>query len=320
MMQRQAFRVSDALRCMLVNAPRGENLACPRQSFSGARTLQNALLWKDALSQPRDRVTLAAWQGIRTGGLVSARTRSGERAWEIDRLYLPENCSDLPAGQLDTNHSPDTAPIELLEQLVQALGWRAAERVFLRLTEGSPIIPAAQRSGFFPSFQETMLEGWGGGTTSKGSQSAVTIRERLPHDDYALFQLFSAAAPVAVRESLGLTFDQWRDSREPHCRKGTEWVLETDDGRISAWLGIWPGRPGEEVELMLDPRHPELLSDLVELALARPGWQRWLVPDYQAMVIDRLRYRGFHEVGQYTMLNKRVTAPVLAHGMAPMEA
>jgi hypothetical protein len=344
MTQRQAFRVSDALRCMLVNAPRGENLACPRQSFSGARTLQNALLWKDALSQPRDRVTLAAWQGIRTGGLVSAKTRSGERVWEIDRLYLPQPRFELTNGSNGSNPAPnsfsDAAALGLLDQLVTTLGSRSAERIFLRLTEDSPILPLAQRCGFFLFLRETVLEGPGGaalagtvppatsnGTASNGitsniSPRAVEIRERLPQDHYALFQLFTAATPVAVRESLGLTFDQWRDAGEQRCSQGVEWVMAVE-GRICAWLGVWPGRQGcqlEEVELLLHPRHTELLTDLLELAFSRPGGQRWRVPDYQGMVLDQLGYRGFHEVGQYTMLNKRVAAPVVSRGMAPVEA
>ena len=164
--------------------------------------------------------------------------------------------------------------------------------------------------------------------TSNGSTSAVEIRERRPQDHYALFQLFTAATPVAVRESLGLTFDQWRDAGEQRCSQGVEWVMAVE-GRIRAWLGVWPGRPGhqghqghqmEEVELMLHPRHTELLVDLMELALARPGGQRWRVPDYQGMVLDQLGYRGFHKIGQYTMLNKRVAAPVVNRGMAPVEA
>jgi hypothetical protein len=71
---------------------------------------------------------------------------------------------------------------------------------------------------------------------------------------------------------------------------------------------------------MLHPRHPEQLPGLLDLALNRPGPQRWLVPDYQPMVVDQLRYRGFHEVGRYILLNRMVAAPVVCRGMAPVEA
>ena len=354
----QSFRISDALRCTLLNVPRGSNLACPRESLSGVGlTRRSALLWQNAVLQPKNRVALARWEGIRLGGLVSARTRTGHRAWEIDGFYLPSadfgrpnngNSHSDGIGRFDAALLPDAGSLELLEQLILVVGCRSAERVFLRLPSDSPALTLARRSGFMPCFTETLLEGYGGpgfrttipapaisaneGPVIQGPviQGQGELRPRLPQDDYALFQLFCAGTPVAVREALGLTFDQWRDAREPHFGKAPggrqqEWVAECAGqtgraGRTVGWVGINPRRQAVEAEIMAHPDHPEVLSQLLDFALARPGLQRWLTPNYRENVADRLCRHGFRAVAQYTMLVKLVAVPALRYGMAPMEA
>ena len=343
----QSFRISDALRCTLLNTPREPNLACPRESMAGTVPgRQSALLWKSAVLQPKNRVALACWQGLRLGGLVSARTRTGHRAWEIDGFYLPNQGFDRtnpgnghPYGKGNGKDYGKEGPaaaqlseadsLELLEQLIVAVGWRSAERVFLRLPLDSPALPLARRSGFTPCFAETLLEGYGGpglGAVSPEDRTAAAgeLRPRLPQDDYALFQLFCAATPVAVREALGLTFDQWRDAREPYLgkapgRRRQEWVAEVT-GRLVGWVGINGRWSAADAEVMAHPNHPERLAQALDFALARPGLQRWLVPDYREPVVERLRRRGFVPMARYTMLVKLVAVPALRYGMAPVEA
>ena len=132
----------------------------------------------------------------------------------------------------------DAAALELLEQLIAAVGWRSGERIFLRLAANCPALPLARRSGFHPCFNETLMVGYGGmnpnpysggrlGAAVKGSPAGPgggpergNLRPRRPAEDYALFQLFCASTPVAVRDALGLTFDQWQAAREPLFRQG----------------------------------------------------------------------------------------------------
>ena len=377
----QTLRISDALRCILLNTPKGSNLACSRGSFTSSRIREKAVFWKQVLTQRRNRITLLWWNGFRLGGLASARTRAGRRVWEIDHLYLP-----TPDLGPQTNHngrhaSSEATSLEILEQLSQLAGWQSAERIFLRLPWDSPVIPLARRTGFFPSFQETLLEGMGEPASKNGAGPlelefpsilrqatwtshfgklrtgsgqaqdkrefpqdkgelpqyeqeppfvvslsnheqrvcAHTLRDRLPQDDFALFQLFSATTPATARMALGLTFDQWQDAQEPTARKKQEWVTESKC-RITGWLslssshGVWQGR------IMAHPDHPQVLPAMVNLALSHAGPQRWLVPDYQKAVQDQLLEHNFREVARYTMLIKTVTVPVMCPGMAPVEA
>ena len=130
-----AFRVSDALRCMLVDAPGGANLAAPTESVVRCRPLHNSTFWRQSLARRSDRVTVGDWNGLDLASMASARIRSGVRAWEVDRLHLKE---------------PDSSQaLDLLEKIVQGAGSRGAERVFLRVPCDSPVVDVARRVGFF---------------------------------------------------------------------------------------------------------------------------------------------------------------------------
>ncbi len=319
----QTLRISDALRCILLNAPRGPNLACPREALSGSACPRNAQLWKDTLAQNRQRISMVWWQGLSLGGLASARVRSGPRVWEIDRLYL----AGAAASSHDLHGQMDQGSLEwagewvsLLERLVQGAGERGAERVFLRLPRDHAGIPIARQAGFFPYFHETMWEGGQGASIPAGPEGkGAAPGARLAQDSFALFQLYSAATPLPVREALGLTLDQWQDSQDPQSRRRREWTL-SHGGRITGWLGLHTHRQEVQGEVLVHPDHPETLPALMALALTQAGRHRWLVPEYQPMVMSQLRQREFQPVAEYTMLATTVAAPVLRPGMAPMEA
>jgi hypothetical protein len=240
--------------------------------------------------------------------------------WEIDHFYLPAgNIRQQPDGN-DINDIQSTAALEVLERLVQIAGCRSAERVFLRLPSHSPAICLAQRTGFFPYFEEVLMEGTGNQIAGAGNYSSGSFRVRQPEDEHPLFQLFLATTPAPVREALGLTFDQWKDAQEP-CTKGRqEWLQEGHNGKLVGWLGLLPHRGIVEGKVMVHPDHPDVLSQLVNLALSTPGAHKWLVPGYQEPVCDQLGYRGFQERARYTMLIKKVAVPVMQSGMAPVEA
>ena len=337
----QAFRITDALRCTLLNAPRGPNLACPRPALSSSRSaLPGAWLWRNVVLQPRDRVALAHWRGTHLAGLVSARTRAGHRAWEIDGLYLP---ADTFAGVAPNNGGSTDGDgrfydlgeagadsLTLLEHLLQEVGERSGERVFLRLGSKSPALALAKRSGFVASFNETLLAVPGlapvNGPANLPQESFIQerLRPRLAADNYGVFQLYCASVPVRVRQALGLTFDLWQDAREPDCGRVAagqqqEWVVDHSN-RIVGWLRIGARGGSSGAEVMAHPDHPDLLFRLVDFALARDPRLRWLVPDYREPVANRLRSRGYRQVAEYTLLVKMVAVPALRYGMAAVEA
>ena len=313
----QTFQISDALRCTLANAPRGPNFACPRESSAGWGVLRPATIWREAFAQPRDRITLVSWDGMRHQGLVSARVRAGRRVWEVDRLYLADIRS--PVNERLHYYPAEAPPLQLLEHLIESAGMRQAERVFLRLPSDSPILTVAQRTGLFPYYEESLLERLDRGAHHNGAATPEGLRERLPEDDYPLFQLFSATTPQKARVALGLTFDQWRDAQETHRRSRSDWVT-VRNGRLTGWLRLWSCDGEETGEVLAHPDHAESLRALVHLAMARRGTTKWLVPGYQEMTKSLLLHQGFQETDRYFMLIKTMAVRALSHGMAPVEA
>ena len=285
----------------------------------------------DATPQPAGAGPLA---GTRLTGLVSARTRSGPRAWEVDGLYLPATApTENGHGHGEDGCKLDQAnadTLALLEDLFQAVGERSGERIFLRLPTESPTLTLARRSGFIVACNETLVEGPGslqlnGGDGETGDHpTASGLRPRLPSDEYGVFQLYCASVPARVRQAMGLTFDQWHDGREAPTRGVTparqqEWVAE-ESGRIVGWVRLAGRGKSVGAEVLAHPDHPDLLFRMVAFASCRYPCLRWLVPDYQAPVRDRLTGRGGRQLGEYTMMVKMVAVPALQYGMAPVEA
>lgn len=213
----QTLRISDALRCILLNSPKGPNLACSRGCLTSSRTREKAILWKQTLTQRRNRITLFWWNGWRLAGLASARTRAGRRVWEIDQLYLPAPDPGLQTNHNGRHNSGDAASLEILEQLGQLAGWQSAERIFLRLPWDSPVIPLARRTGFFPNFQETLLEGRGEHVSNNG----VGLRERK----------FTSILRQATSSGSG----EAQDKRQPPPDK---WELPQDEPGLPFLVGL----------------------------------------------------------------------------------
>ena len=319
----QTFHISDALRCILLNAPRGPNLVCAQSVCSANKAPLNVSLWKNVLTQRRNRLTAVQWKGMQLDGLVSAKLRAGRRAWEIDHLYLPLDSASTLINDGDFSQSlplqSRSAHLELLEQAVQNVGTRLGERIFLRLPQYSPIATLVRRVGFFPYYEGTVMEGMWGMTSPGHATVPEGLHDLKQGDAFALFQLFSATTPATIREALGVTFDHWQDAQEIPIGKGQQWVME-HQGHITGWLRLVPKGVSYEGEMMVHPDHPDLLPALLRMALTQTGIGRWLVPDYQGRLARHLEDSGFHKLAKYTMHIKTVAAPVTRPGMAPVEA
>lgn len=337
--------INDALRYILLNTSMGPNLAATRDAPSSLRLPLSAVLLGDSLSLRKDRCTLVWWDGVRLKALGSARMRAGSRAWEVERIHIPRRSGartetsgvtafdpgDGASGFGPRDRADEVA--RLLEGLTQHAGSRGAERVMLRLPAGSDMIRIAQRSGFFPYFEETQLCGRGGsgreGNSGRSRRLETTsLRPRVPHEEYAVFQLYSACTPGPVRSGLAMTFEQWRDSRSRG--HGVREEVYERDGKIRAWLALGPSgsspwgyglrRQATQVELMVHPDDGEMLPVLLDYALARKGAQTWIVPEYQGLLKNLLVHRGFEEVAHYSVLIKTTAAKVGVSSLASVEA
>ena len=328
----RTLRRRDVLRCILFNVPKGPNLACPSQCLTGDKPASNPILWKETLAQRRERVTVASWDGSRLAGLASAHIRSGHRAWEIDRLFLAGADGDLSISDepfstaplrrdeesQHVNANPNKVALELLEQIARETGQLKAERIFLRLPAKSRIFLLARQAGFFPYYEETLLESGGPVEPQQPAKTPENWGELTPEDYYPLFQLYCAATPQPVRTAVGMTFYQWRDAQEPVGNRQT-WISKCD-GKVVSRLGLSSCGQVMTGEVLADPSNPELWAELVGWALNQGGTHRWLVPDYQEMVSTLLLRRQFRVVSSYSVMIKTVAALVAKPGMLTVEA
>lgn len=296
-----AFRLSDALRCMLVDAPGGANLAAPTESVVRCRQLRNSSFWKQSLGRGLNRVTVGDWNGISLASLASAHVRNGVRSWEVDRLHL--------------KHSDQA--LDLLEQVVHAAGCRGAEKVFLRVPSDSQMVDSARRAGFFPYYEECHLAGPEWLSDVGGSiNTNFSAEDRTAADLQGLFQLYCAATPQQARQGIGMTIDQWHDSQEPAQSHRKETVLKLD-GKIIGWRMSETFGKTAAGQLIGHPSHPETGAYLVTLSCQT---RNWLVPDYQQNLTEFLARQGLQEAGRYTMLIKTVAVPVRSREYSYVEA
>ena len=138
-------------------------------------------------------------------------------------------------------------------------------------------------------------------------------------DNHGLFQLYCASTPAAVRQAMGITFEQWRDAGESVPGRCQE-VVYQKDGRVRGWVRVsrWGGRAHSEVAA--HPDDTELLPRLVQHALAYEGRQVWLVPHYQGLLRTLLLHWGFREMASYSVLVKMVAEQVRRPQLGTMEA
>ena len=119
--------------------------------------------------------------------------------------------------------------------------------------------------------------------------------------------------------ALAPTLERWREVQRLWPGQRREWVRE-HEGRIAGWLGLFQHRDALEGRIMAHADHPGLSQELLDLACSRPGFQRWLTPDFQPETAELLRQRGLADTGAYQVLINTVAKPVESYAMAPVEA
>jgi hypothetical protein len=247
------------------------------------------------------RHTWISVKGATLRGLVSARKRGSNTAWEIDCL-------------IHTEEEPDVL-LNLLDQVTEDAGRAGAEKVFLRTEADSDVLRDAAAAGFAFYMREHLFVAEGPREVDPPSfDEGVVFRRWSKADAYDTFRLYNRATPEPVRHTEAATFREWTASRERISpNRGTrQWVLQDTNG-IAGWLRA--GADGEvgRFDMMVDVAATGLLDQLIDAALARLSEQSLLltlVPDFAVGVVDRLQQRGFEERGEFVVLAKRTVRPI----------
>lgn len=225
--------------------------------------------------------------------IAAARVRNELGAWEVTRLYLPDN-----------NHR-GLPHLHLLEMLAQQVGEKGGHKIFLRVADGSSLEDSVRSSGFLHCFQEVLLEGYSYGPVHPEIRP-VGLAGLAPHHQHGLFQLYSTSTPDVARKAVGDTFAEWNAAREWMPGNPQELIFEKD-GKVRGWLCSSHCGGATHSQIMTHPDEADLMPRLVERALSSKGRHLWLVPRYQTYLVLLLTHRGFKEIGAYSMLAKDVT-------------
>jgi len=279
-------------RALSNKAKTKDNLATGTAFFGGLASLLGQWF------SPRGRFCVwVCTEGFSLRGLSSVRDRSSPQAWEVDRLLLREQDGDCC--------------LALLEQVSLAGGELAVEKVFLRLPDASPLLSAAEQSGFATYVTERLY--WrerqreaAGDAPASGPSAASPPRRRHVDDDYRLFELYQRRIPAAVRRAEGATFAQWKANRDRSA--GQEWVFEKEGG-LAAWAAF--DTEGERGQLEVMAVSDDELERVLEHCLTSLAGCRHLyclVPEFEPGLPRMLESRGFSQVARYSVLAKDLLA------------
>jgi hypothetical protein len=231
-------------------------------------------------------------EGLSLKGLASARDRFSSHAWEINRLLVPDQ---------DPKYC-----LKLLEHVSRVGGQLEIGRIFLRLPADSPLLKAAQETGFLRYSSEHLYwrrnaDGAGDG---RGSQPGSLPRRKKAEDDYRLFDLYHRCVPPHVRRVEGMSYREWQCNRDRSL--GQEWIFEKG-GDLVGWVSIHSGRDWGQLGVLAVTKDEMQIA--LEYGLASVGdcHQTYcLVPDFEGALLQLLEDRGFSRVMTHSVLAKEM--------------
>jgi len=227
----------------------------------------------------------------------------------------------------DGSDSDEVAPV-LVEHLCNQALERGALRLFVRLPERDPLLPAFRLRGFRQYATEVVV--YADKPVLRAEQFPDGLRAARRSDNRMLYQLYRKVTPQGVSQLEAPTYREWR------AMHGGEWTgrlsargsdkqeLVVDRVEIVGWVKVDRGsgtRP-DTLEFMALPEQP-LPGELADFGLSllrgseAPAWSS--LRHYDSHMIDALRGRGFSVLLTQLLLVKElaVRVPVREKGLVP---
>jgi hypothetical protein len=315
----RALRPTDALAYVefwhQVAADRRESGDGGAPPFQPVPTLVGFLGRSLALEAGRE-----SWVQIERGqisGLVTAKRREGTDVWDVDQLAV------LPRADAGRTC------VRLLEQLLTAAVDEGVHKVFLRLDEDDPAQEWARQVGFFQYVRETLYYRTELPTLAN-PPSLPGVRPRRAADHQGLFQLYSAAVPIRVRQAEAMTLQEWRwmdgwgmrpvTLRLVEGGQRSDYVVETD-GRLGGWLQV--DRRRRRLACLTDPRDSVDEGALLALGMRRLKAGRaasCYARDYQSGLANALEELGFSVIRRDALYARALAARIPEVKLVPVRA
>jgi hypothetical protein len=237
-------------------------------------------------------------------GLVGARRRGASQAWEVDCL-------------IDTTPEHDSL-IGLLECAVTDLGSSGVEKLFLRLSSDSDLLPAVREAGFIP-FREEILYA----RVGIPEAPEVSLRPVNPVDSYPIYRLYNATTPEVTRRNEAATFSEWHASQERRWLRNGVQLASDGGGSIVAVVRAACLSQGVAIDLLVDSnagdRLPELIRGAVE-TVSGQGLPVFILTPKTGGLGGRLEDLDFASQGEYVSLLRRTTRPATLPKLTPAVA
>jgi hypothetical protein len=272
----------------------------------------------DAAPHPLERA-LEQWFSFATGchtwisikgatlrGLVSARRRAGKSVWELDCV-------------INAAEDDDSVCQSLLDQALKDAVRSHVERVFLRLSSESTVLPVARRLGFCAYQRETLYSSTAPRALPHHLDSLPRFRKVTRSDERALFDLYRACTPESVREAEAITFDEWKAARDRSWLVGhVSQQLTERDGQVVAWYRVATDGDRSDFDLLVHPAE-RAREALFDVALGHIKGERavTLVPNAATGLVHSLVRRGFERGPEFVVLVMRTAVTVKAPQLAP---
>jgi len=264
---------------------------------------QRARPWEEALEQwfsfATGKHTWVNVRGATIRGLISARKRTKRNAWDVDVLIDADQDLKVIAN--------------LFRRMVTGVGKTGAERVFVRLDEGSRTVRAAREAGFFTYEKQTLYRLAGKPATD---EPGLPLRGRTKEDMHGIYQLYSRVVPANVRGIEGATFREWLAALEPWGARTQELVLD-EDGAIAGWVRLASGA----VRRMAVLGTPSNAEDLLRAGLSQMttgGPVLILAAEHEIDLRRAVEVAGFEPSADFAVMAKRLV--VLERDLVPETA
>ena len=266
----------------------------------GPRLLDSAL--EPWLAFASRRHTWISIQGLTIQGLLSARRRGNRTVWEVDCLIVATD--------------EERAILDLFEQLTTGAIRSGAHRIFLRVDAESNVLPLARKAGFVPYAKEMLLR-LDGQVPPAELPHDIAVRPRTDVDAFALYRLYNATVPEAIRRVEAPTFQYWEAADEKRIagRMRSDLIVERNGG-IVAHLQIGCESDIGRISLTLHPDAEQARQALIWLAVSKTGEQRpvfCLVPAYATGLATHLDGCGFVLEAEFIAFVKHMTVPIVEH-------
>ena len=222
--------------------------------------------------------------------------------------------------QVVDDADPDEVAPGLVQHLCNQALERGALRLFVRLPDRDPLLPAFRLQGFRQYATEQVL--YGERLGQRSDEYPIGLRPSKRGDDRKLYQLYRKVTPQGVSQVEAPTYREWRAL---HAGEAANSHI-VDRIEVVGWVRMDRGsgtRP-DTLRFMALPESP-LPAELADFGISllgdseRPAWSS--LRHYDSHMIDALRGRGFSILLTQLLLVRelavRVPKPVREKGLVP---